>query len=170
MSDEHRKKLRTWAPLLGAALCLMAWAGVALASRVEEAYAPVSADGTTNAVVMTSTRTSTGSDTTTAARRAWTQGDPTIVVAPRCTSSGGTACIEVRLFHRTGSTETAITASVATCTFTSTTLGDGLFIPAEPLTFPTYGLQRYEVLFRSVSSGTAHDYHWTLGAASRSGQ
>ena len=172
MSENVKRKAKTWGPLL-ALLLVFACGGLAYAARMEEGYVLVRASTSDGATIMTSTRTTTGGDTTTPARRKDADGNPTVVVAPRCTAGGGTVCVSVLLFHRNSAgTETYITtAGIQTATF-SRVCPDSSYQWElnEPLSFPTYGLARYEVIYESVSSGTAHDYNWTLGAASRSGQ
>jgi hypothetical protein len=161
------------------ALCaLLLVAGAVLAQQItQETYRPVRTAART---VQTAHRTAVdGTDAQytfdTPIDLQYTNGDPTIVVAPRWSDAGATAWVSVGLYSVVNGTATfSGIAFVQTLTASSGIRGAvaGKYsVSGLPMIVDSLGFDAYDVRYHDVSgSGTVDSYAHTIGATSRAAE
>jgi hypothetical protein len=171
VSQTVKKRAALWGPLLVLLLGVVVWAG----TPVSENYGRLKRDSG-GAIAAHRAHSSTDSSLTDASPEDIqpTNGDMTLVVAPRFTTAGATVTVACFLYDDNGGGSYTLmgVADVQTATASSeireSAAGD--YMVLEPLYFDLAGADCFDIRYFDESGGTVEGWAWTVGPASRAAE
>lgn len=96
-------------------------------------------------------------------------GGTVVMVAPRFSTAGATATVEVWLYHKAGGGTYTLASLADVQTATAGSLrrdtASGKYLTSAPLVFPLFWTGAYSVKVRDISGGTVDLWGWTGGPA-----
>lgn len=171
MSQNIKKRATLWAPLLVALFAVVAWAG----QPFSENYGRLRRDsgGAISAHRAHSSTDSSLVDFTPEDIQP-TNGDPTLVVAPRFTTAGATVTVLVALYDDDGAGTYTLMGIADVQTATASTeireSASGDYMVLEPLYFDLAGADACDIRYFDDSAGTVEGWAWTVGVATRAAE
>jgi hypothetical protein len=171
MSQSVRKRALAWGPLLVFLLAAVVVAGQA----VTENYNRLKRDSG-GAIAAHRAHSSTDSSLTdmTPEDPQPTNGDLTVVCAPRFNTAGATVTVMCLLYDDNGAGSYTLMGIADVQTATASTeireSASGDYLALDPLYFDTAGADVYDVRYFDDSAGTVEGWAWTVGAGSRAAE
>jgi hypothetical protein len=171
VSQTIKKRAALWAPLLVLLLAVVVWAG----SPVSENYGRLRRDSG-GAIAAHRAHSSTDSSLTDATPEDIqpTNGDPTVVVAPRFNTAGATVTVACFLYDDNGAGTYTLMGVADVQTATASTeireSASGDYLVLEPLYFDTAGADCFDLRYVDESAGTVEGWAWTVGVATRAAE
>ena len=168
MSQSIKKRAALWAPIALGLLAVVAWAG----QPFSENYGRLRRDsgGAISAHRAHSSTDSSLVDFTPEDIQP-TNGDLTVVVAPRFNTAGATVTVLVALYDDNGAGSYTLMGIADLQTATASTeireSAAGDYLALDPLYFDTLSADAYDVRYIDESAGTVEGWAWTVGATAR---